>query len=142
MIDQNLTYLRKGKKMRQFNELPKEIHELKDDYYRGLAWLLRKAGAFEKTDVPFAEFYWGDYLKKKLKIQNKVITKRVIRKAIKAAINQNHKSRELPGFIDRGSLSKDEEERIVKNYVRKLKKKGLLDLVELEEDGAAIPFEE
>ncbi len=52
-----------------FAELPREIKSLPNDPYRSLAWLLTKSGAFEKTDVPFAEFYWAEYLRERITIK-------------------------------------------------------------------------
>ncbi|NUM89154.1 MAG: chromosome partitioning protein ParB [Bdellovibrionales bacterium] len=50
-------------------DLPKRIGKLKDDPYRSLAWVLRQKGCFEKTAIPFAEFYWGQALREKIRIR-------------------------------------------------------------------------
>lgn len=49
-------------------DLPKKIAELRDDPYRGLAWAVRKQNGFAKTDDPFAEFRWANYLRQRVKI--------------------------------------------------------------------------
>ena len=36
---------------------------LVDDPYRSLAGLARKAGTYDKVDVPFTEFKWANYLR-------------------------------------------------------------------------------
>ncbi|HEX4049157.1 MAG TPA: ParB-like protein, partial [Elusimicrobiota bacterium] len=46
--------------------LPEDIRGLADDPYRSLAWALRRAGAYEKTDLAFSEFKWADYLRKEV----------------------------------------------------------------------------
>ena len=43
--------------------LPEDIRGLADDPYRSLAWALRHAGAYEKTDLAFSEFKWADFLR-------------------------------------------------------------------------------
>jgi hypothetical protein len=48
------------------DKLPKSLSELVDDPYRSLAGLARKAGAYDKVDIPFLEFMWADYLRDKV----------------------------------------------------------------------------
>jgi hypothetical protein len=50
------------------DELPKHIRGLKDDPYRSLAWLVRKSDAFQKKDIPFAEFEWADFFRSRIRI--------------------------------------------------------------------------
>lgn len=52
-----------------FNLLPRSVSTLKDDPYRSLAGLARKAGAFAKDVTPFSEFLWADYFRKRIKKQ-------------------------------------------------------------------------
>ncbi len=132
MIENKLTYLRKGSSYRLFNELPTHISEIEEDYYRGLAWIVRKSGAFVKTDVPFAEFYWGEYFEKTLGFNKEKLTRKKIRKAIRATLVMNEDTSSLPGFI--GDRYQDEAslDEAVKKFMRKLKRKKLLDLYELE----------
>lgn len=132
MIENKLTYLRKGSSFRSFNELPTHISDIEEDYYRGLAWIVRKSGAFVKTDVPFAEFYWGEYFEKALGFQKEKLTKKKIRKAIRATLVINDETSQLPGFI--GDRYQDEAslDEAVEKFMKKLKRKKLLDLYELE----------
>ena len=44
-------------------DIPKHIAKLKDDPYRSLAGELRRAGGYAKSEVPFTEFLWADYLR-------------------------------------------------------------------------------
>jgi len=46
--------------------LPEDVRGLADDPYRSLAWALRHEGGYEKSDKPFAEFAWAQYLRAKI----------------------------------------------------------------------------
>ena len=50
--------------------LPEDIRGLADDPYRSLAWALRHAGAYEKTDAAFSEYKWADFLRKEVAIEH------------------------------------------------------------------------
>ncbi len=128
MMENKLAYLRSGEEFKSFDELPKSIGGLKEDYYRGLSWLVRKSGAYKKTDTPFAEFYWADYLKSQLNITDNQFSKKNIKRAIRASIISNEFNSSLPGFRGTNSLSNDEIKELTKKYMKKLKKKGLLSL--------------
>ena len=49
-----------------FDQLPSRVAELKDDPYRSLAGLARKAGAFAKDISPYSEFLWADYFRRSI----------------------------------------------------------------------------
>ena len=49
--------------------LPEDIRGLADDPYRSLAWALRHAGAYEKSDLAFSEFKWADFLRKEVLVE-------------------------------------------------------------------------
>lgn len=61
-------YNETGKRI-AFSQLPRRVSELKDDPYRSLAGLARKAGAFAKDVTPFSKFLWADYFRKRIKKQ-------------------------------------------------------------------------
>ena len=44
-------------------DIPRHVGKLKDDPYRSLAGELRRAGGYAKSEVPFTEFLWADYLR-------------------------------------------------------------------------------
>lgn len=46
--------------------LPKSIAGLQPDPYRDLAWSVREAGGFRKTQVPFSEFAWANYFRTRI----------------------------------------------------------------------------
>ena len=45
--------------------LPIDIRGMADDPYRSLAWMVRKEGGFENSDLTFAEFHWADFFRAK-----------------------------------------------------------------------------
>lgn len=52
-----------------FSALPRHVSELRDDPYRSLAGLTRKAGGFAKDVTPFSEFLWADYFRPRIKVK-------------------------------------------------------------------------
>lgn len=56
---------RNGKRQ-DVTSLPTRIEDLVDDPYRGLAWYLRRAKGYAKTDTPFEEFIWADFLRRRI----------------------------------------------------------------------------
>lgn len=54
----------KGRKV-GWDDLPNDLLKLKKDYFRGMAWVLVKSGIVEKNPVPFFEFIWADFLRKR-----------------------------------------------------------------------------
>lgn len=48
------------------SELPSAIRHLKRDAYRDLAWSVREAGGFIKSDQPYAEFRWAQFFRTRL----------------------------------------------------------------------------
>lgn len=58
-------YDAKGER-RHFRDLPKTVTDLKDDPFRSLAGELRRVGGYAKDTIPFSEFQWADFLRRKL----------------------------------------------------------------------------
>jgi hypothetical protein len=52
---------------RGFDDIPASIAELRDDPYRSLAGELRRLGGFSKETVPFSEFLWADFFRRRIK---------------------------------------------------------------------------
>jgi len=46
--------------------LPKKIKDLQYDAYRSLAWIVRSKQGYIKNDVPFSEFKWADFFRKRV----------------------------------------------------------------------------
>jgi hypothetical protein len=85
--------------VREFSDLPTHISHLIDDPYRSLAWLVRKEGGFEKVDIPYLEFIWGDFFKSKgivLNSSNVQEIKRNLKRALKLA--KSVEAEHLPGY--------------------------------------------
>ena len=78
--------------------LPEDIRGLADDPYRSLAWALRHAGAYEKSDLAFSEFKWADFLRKEVAVEP---GDEGFARALTAAraVARSKKCAHLPGFI-------------------------------------------
>ena len=50
------------------SRLPSSVAGLRDDPYRSLAGLVRRAGGFEKSGRPFAEFVWANHLRTRVRL--------------------------------------------------------------------------
>ncbi len=46
--------------------LPTAIRQLKRDAYRDLAWSVREAGGFIKSNQPYAEFHWANFFRARI----------------------------------------------------------------------------
>jgi hypothetical protein len=58
-------YDAKGER-RHFRHIPKSVTGLKDDPFRSLAGELRRVGGYAKDTMPFSEFQWADFLRRKM----------------------------------------------------------------------------
>ncbi|ESQ82282.1 hypothetical protein AEAC466_18215 [Asticcacaulis sp. AC466] len=52
---------------RKYEDIPTSVQDLVDDPYRSLAGALRRAGGYAKDTVPFSEFLWADFLRRRIK---------------------------------------------------------------------------
>lgn len=48
---------------RDYAAIPSRVSKLRNDPYRSLAGLVRKAGGYAKDAAPFAEFLWADFFR-------------------------------------------------------------------------------
>jgi hypothetical protein len=80
--------------------LPEDIRGLADDPFRSLAWALRHAGAYQKSDLAFSEFKWADFLRKQIVIEP---GDEGFRRALAAAeqVARSPKAKDLPGYLPR-----------------------------------------
>jgi hypothetical protein len=80
--------------------IPSHVSLLEFDFYRGLAWLVRKSGAIQKDDnsVPFLEFYWAKQFKDHFGFKDEEFSQKKIRKAIEFSISRSKKVSTLPGY--------------------------------------------
>lgn len=51
---------------RDFSQMPLHLNDLRNDPYRSLAGFVRRAGGYDKTPAPFAEFLWADYFRTRI----------------------------------------------------------------------------
>jgi hypothetical protein len=74
------------------------VRGLADDPYRSLAWAVREAGGFTKVDVPFFEFKWADFFRKRIVIER---TENGPKKAFEEAMKlaRSSEASHLPGFV-------------------------------------------
>jgi hypothetical protein len=82
---------------RPYGDIPRSVAGLVDDPFRSLAGELRRAGAFAKDTMPFSEFLWGDFLRRRLK--RKLVERdfdRAIEQAL--ALAKSPQANYLPGW--------------------------------------------
>jgi hypothetical protein len=89
-------YDEKGHRV-EFENIPKRLRLLRNDPYRSLAGLVRRAGGFAKVDAPFAEFLWADFFRANL---STALLKDSMRKALRRGIKlaRQAEARYLPGW--------------------------------------------
>jgi hypothetical protein len=82
---------------RALSDIPKSLSELVEDPFRSLVGELIRAGGCAKTDTPFFEFLWADFLRRRIK-QNLIETDfgSALVSALELAKGQDAKS--LPGW--------------------------------------------
>lgn len=51
---------------RGHEDIPRSVRGLVDDPFRSLAGALRRAGGFAKETMPFSEFLWTDFLRRRI----------------------------------------------------------------------------
>ena len=89
-------YDHKGRRC-ELSDLPKSLADMADDPFRSLAGQLRRSGGFAKTDKPFAEFIWADFLRRRVDLEQ--VEKDfadALTKALELARSQD--ARYLPGW--------------------------------------------
>lgn len=116
--------------------IPERIQELTPDIWRGLAWIVRESGAYAKTPIPFVEFFWGEHYRLKLAEEFSdapVITRNLVRAAIRATIKTNKQTEKLPGFLNL-SLGSKSLEKATDSFMTNIE--SLLNLLEIPEMAA------
>jgi len=86
--------------------LPQDIRGMGVDPYRDLAYLVRSAGGFEQTTVPFAEFEWANFFRRSQLLDPafELNFDRAQKKALKLA--KSSAAKKLPGYLGVKSGSK------------------------------------
>ena len=80
-----------------FSEIPKKLTKLVDDQYRSLAAEVRRRGGFAKETVPYAEFLWADFFRRRI---NGKSLDGDFQAAVDQAIGMSHdpEAEHLPGW--------------------------------------------
>jgi hypothetical protein len=81
----------------KYAEVPRSIDKLVDDPYRSLAGAVRRAGGYAKTLVPFGEFLWADFLRRRIKLS---VLKKDFEYAVELALSaaRDQAASYLPGW--------------------------------------------
>ena len=89
-------YDRKGRR-RKLEDIPKHLSKLENDPFRSLVGGLIRVGKIAKTDKPFFEFLWADFLRNRM---DHALVDDDYNKAIKAAgkIAASKSAKDLPGW--------------------------------------------
>lgn len=75
--------------------LPDDVRGMGDNKYRSLAWMIRERGGFDKSSKPFAEFYWSEMFRKRMKGVDP-FSKKGISAAMKLC--KSKAAKKLPGY--------------------------------------------
>jgi hypothetical protein len=78
-------------------DMPRALSRMEDDPYRSLAGAVRRAGGFAKTDTPYSEFLWADFLRGRIPAKTvKSDFEKAVRKAL--AVAHCEDATHLPGY--------------------------------------------
>jgi len=81
-----------------YKNLPDSVRGIGDDPFRSLAWLVREAGGYLKSEVPFAEFQWANYFRANL-ATHPVVDDFEEARTEALRICKSPKAKGLPGYI-------------------------------------------
>lgn len=82
---------------REWEDLPRHVGRLADDPYRALAGEARRAGGFAKTQTPYSEFLWADFLRDR--VDGKTVEHKFGKAVDKALVAvRSEQARHLPGY--------------------------------------------
>ena len=88
---------------RELSEIPKSLADLTDDPFRSLVAELIRAGGCPKSDRPFYEFLWADFLRRRM---DRELVKNdfnaALNRALKLAMSEEAKS--LPGWVGKRKI--------------------------------------
>lgn len=84
-------------KRHDWADLPRHVAKLVDDPFRSLAGEVRRAGGYAKSDAPYTEFLWADFLRDRIR-RHQVEAKfsGAVKKALSLARSRD--AAYLPGF--------------------------------------------
>ncbi len=95
--DYTWLYNEEGEGPLSYKTLPNSLFVLKDDPYRALAWGVRKAGAYDETSVPHADFMWANFFRSRME---KAEIQEDFDQAVTSAVALAHskEAKHLPGY--------------------------------------------
>ena len=76
--------------------IPASLTDMADDPYRTLAARVRVAGGCAKDALPYAEFLWADFYRRRLKLPGGKVSAKVLQEAVLLA--HSHETAYLPGW--------------------------------------------
>jgi hypothetical protein len=79
-----------------YDAIPASLGEMADDSYRTLAARVRMAGGYAKDAIPYAEFLWADFYRRRLKLPGGKISAKLLQQALMFA--HSHETAYLPGW--------------------------------------------
>jgi hypothetical protein len=99
MADAQYTYLfdEHGEGPMTLAALPQDVFGLRDDPFRSLAWGVKKAGGYQDSTVPHADFQWANFLRTRFAadtVRGDFDT--TVERAVDAAHSAS--ARDLPGY--------------------------------------------
>jgi hypothetical protein len=116
MLDESLLYPYRKDKLMNISDIPKQVLDLKKDYFRGLAWLFKKAGIIEANDIPFSDFMWASKLREISLAEDTIWSKPEVQGHLENFFENYHKFKELPGFKE-SAPDLQEAMMIIKKYL-------------------------
>jgi hypothetical protein len=79
------------------SRLPRDLSWMRADPYRDLAWSVREAGGFHKSQAPFSEFRWAEFFRARIDPQLVATDyRRAVAQAF--ALARSYSASALPGF--------------------------------------------
>ncbi len=94
------TFDAKGER-RDYADIPRRLSKMTDDPWRSLAGAVRRTGGYAKSDTPYSEFLWADFLRHS--VPAKLIATE-FDKAVQKALSLAHDAaaNHLPGWCGAG----------------------------------------
>lgn len=87
-------------------KLPNTVDELKDDPYRSLAALVRRAGGYDKIWTPFSEFRWANFLRDRVHVPAGASEEAVLSVVPSAMVHASKpEAAHLPGYKGNAALA-------------------------------------
>ncbi len=116
MFAESLLYPYRKDQLMNFSEIPKQVLDLKKDYFRGMAWLLKKAGIIGANTIPFSDFMWATKLREINRADDTIWSKSEVRSHLENFVENYDKFNNLPGYTGE-TPSVDEAMKVIDQYL-------------------------